>query len=305
MQSSVKRPLDRMINKTTFNQKTQPHTMHEQLIEINVCKDDSCSDSDFIDIDSFSTDSNINKLSKSMIIDDQNNVDLDHRLDEKQTLDGIQTLDRIQTLDEKETLDGKERLDEDGTQDQLQIDSMQRKTIYLHNDQTKPVTAAGALIYKKVGGKLMFLVIDKQGKYEDIGGKIEKGDINIHATVSREVEEETNGQIKYSDIIERVKNAQYVYVPKSKYLIHLIEANLVERNLTKDDFGNCETFTNTPRTMGWLSHEELTKTATIQHKMNWRLKSKSLMSKLIDVENQMKFKNKNLFKNLNPVKTSK
>ena len=284
-------PLDRTLFKAktalhpSMNKKNIVHAPHEQKIEINISDIDSGSDSEFIDIESLSTDSDINKHAK-LTTNGQKSNNNNHQ-NPNNNKDKDVDKNPIQLLDP------------------LQIDATQRKTMYLHGDQSKPVTAAGALFYKKVGGKLMLLVIEKQGKYEDIGGKIEKGDTDIYAAVSREVEEETNGQIKSSDVIERVKNAQCVYVPKSKYLVHLIEANVAEKNLTKDDFGNCETFTNTMRTVGWISHEELTKTATIQHKMNWRLKSKSLMSKLIDVENQMKFKNNNLFKNLNPVKTTK
>jgi len=177
--------------------------------------------------------------------------------------------------------------------------SVQKKvTLYLNDDSSKPVTAAGVLFYKKVGKNLMLLVIDNQGKYEDIGGKIDSNDTNILTAVCREIEEETNAKIKSENVLERLRTSHHVYVPRSKYLIYLLEANDYEKELKKEDFGDCEENNGSIRTIGWISREELTKTPIIQYKMNRRLKSKDLMDKLVSIENMLKLKNNNLFKNM-------
>ena len=170
----------------------------------------------------------------------------------------------------------------------------QRVTMYLKNDDTKPVTAAGALFYKQVGKQMMLLVIENKSKYEDIGGKIDPGDGDIISAVLREIKEETNGQINMENGIERLKTASYVYVPKSKYVIYIIEANASEKKLKKNDFGDREGHDGFARTIGWISLEELTNSATIQYKMNWRMKCKALFVKLTDIEKHFKFKN-NMF----------
>jgi hypothetical protein len=79
-------------------------------------------------------------------------------------------------------------------------------------------------------------------------------------------------------------------------VIYLIEANPAEKKLKKADFGDHEEHDGFARTIGWISREELAKPATIQFKLNWRMKCKSLFEKLTDIESKFKFKN-NMFKN--------
>jgi 8-oxo-dGTP pyrophosphatase MutT (NUDIX family) len=171
----------------------------------------------------------------------------------------------------------------------------QRTTMYLNSDSAKPVTAAGALIYKKIGKNMMVLVIESNAQYEDIGGKIDPEDADIASAAAREIEEETNGQIKSDDVIDRLNSASYIYVPKSKYLIYLIEASDKEKKLKRSDFGDREEHDGYDRVIGWISREELAKPATI-HKLNWRMRSKALFEKLADIEKNSKLK-KNLFGN--------
>lgn len=167
-----------------------------------------------------------------------------------------------------------------------------RTIMYLNDDDAKPVTAGGVLIYKKEKGNMMILVIDNSGKYEDIGGKIDPDDKTVYHAISREVEEETNSIIKSDTIIERLKDAQYIYVPNSKYVIFLVEATKYEMKLRKDDFGDKELHDNFPRTIGWISRHDIVNPEIIKFKMNWRMKSKSLFDKLLDIENQFKLKKK-------------
>lgn len=166
---------------------------------------------------------------------------------------------------------------------------------YIDSDKTKPVTATGALIYKNVGNKMMILIMDNDGKYEDIGGKIDKEDIDIFSAAAREIEEETNNNIMSSDIVERLKRSPYVYIPKSKYVVFIVEANKNEMTFTKDDFGDYEFHDGFSRTIGWILREDLVKSSIIQFKLNWRLRNKTLFSKLFEIESNFKFKQK-LFK---------
>jgi 8-oxo-dGTP pyrophosphatase MutT (NUDIX family) len=164
--------------------------------------------------------------------------------------------------------------------------------MFLDDDPAKPVTAGGVIIYKYVKGKMMLLIIETDGKYEDIGGKIDPDDSDVFSAVAREVQEETNEQIMSEDILDRLKIASYVYVPRSKYVVYIVEATVQEKKLKKTDFGEMEEHDAFPRTIGWIARDALMKPQTIQYKMNWRLKSKELFDKLIDIEKDGMFKKK-------------
>jgi len=167
-----------------------------------------------------------------------------------------------------------------------------RTVMFLDDDPAKPVTAGGVIIYKYVKGKMMLLIIETDGKYEDIGGKIDPDDSDVFSAVAREVQEETNEQIMSEDILDRLKIASYVYVPRSKYVVYIVEATVQEKKLKKTDFGEMEEHDAFPRTIGWIARDALMKPQTIQYKMNWRLKSKELFDKLIDIEKDGMFKKK-------------
>lgn len=169
-----------------------------------------------------------------------------------------------------------------------------RVVIYLDDDPAKPVTAGGVIIYKYVQNKMMVLIIEVEGKYEDIGGKIDPSDDDVFCAVAREVGEETNEMIKSEDIIDRLKLAQYIYVPKSKYVIYIVEATNNEKQLKKADFGDMENHDEISRTIGWIARDELMKPNNIRYKMNWRLKSKELFNQLIEIEKNVRYK-RNLF----------
>jgi hypothetical protein len=167
-----------------------------------------------------------------------------------------------------------------------------RVTLYLDDDPAKPITAGGVMIYKYVQNKMMLLIIETDGKYEDIGGKIDPIDDDIFCAVAREIQEETNNHILSNDIIERLKLAPYIYVPKSKYVIYLVEATNTEKKLKKSDFGDMEEHDAFPRTIGWISRDVLIKPQNVQYKLNWRLKSKALFDQLIEIEKTVKYKKK-------------
>jgi hypothetical protein len=170
-----------------------------------------------------------------------------------------------------------------------------RHTMYLNDDEAKPVTAAGALIYKKFRNKLKLLIIESDRGFEDIGGKIDTDDQDIFSAAAREIEEETNKKIKIENTLERLKKAPYVYVPKSKYVIFLLEASDKEKRLTKDEFGEYEIHDQIQRTIGWIDLKEFSKSSVVKFKLNWRLRNKSLFDKLSDIEKRF-VTNKKIFK---------
>lgn len=169
-----------------------------------------------------------------------------------------------------------------------------RKIVYLNGDPNKPITASGVLIYKNVSGKMQLLIINTKNIYEDIGGKIDIDDISIYDATSREIEEETNGVIKKQDIIERIRDARYIYVPKSKYLVFIVEALSIEKKLQKSDFGNKEIHANINRTIGWIDKYQLSNKNIIKYKLNYRLREKQIFDTLQSIENQFKYR-KRLF----------
>lgn len=175
----------------------------------------------------------------------------------------------------------------------------ERKTIFLEDDPGKPVTAAGVIFYRFSGKQMQLLLISARSKLEDIGGKIDKIDPSIEAAAAREVEEETNGQIEATNIIDRLNNAvsaQKIYVKSSKYVIFMIKADDTERLLSKDDFGEYENHDKIKRTIQWIPRATVFSTAFIRGgKLNYRIRSKALKTALENLEKNKKF-SKSLFR---------
>lgn len=169
----------------------------------------------------------------------------------------------------------------------------ERKTIFYEDDPTKPVTAAGVILYRISGKAMELLLIYSRNKLEDIGGKIDKIDETIEEAAAREVEEETNGQVTADQIIDRLNSAasnQKVYVKNSKYLIYLIKATDDERELEKDDFGEYEDHDKIRRDIQWIARDRVFSTSFIRGgKLNYRLRSKVLKDSLIHLEKCKKF----------------
>ena len=136
------------------------------------------------------------------------------------------------------------------------LDSNKRPTFYFENDINKPIRAGGVLIYKKNNGFLKFLLIRKltfgDNMHEDIGGKTDVGDNDIIDTISREVSEETNNVINKEIIKEQIKAGRPLYVPFSKYLIYLVEANEEQKKLNPLSFGDMEIHDSIKRKIYWI-----------------------------------------------------
>jgi len=167
--------------------------------------------------------------------------------------------------------------------------------IYYHdNDPTKPISAAGVLIYRNYQDKMFCLIQDHNNQYEDIGGNVGCGDGRLIETIGREVEDETNGIICSSDIIGRLATAKKIYIPAFKYCLHIIEATEKETMLTKADFKE----KHIRRTIGWIAREDIARPATIRYRINLRLRSKALFDYLKEIERNMKYST-NLFRKYN------
>ena len=117
-----------------------------------------------------------------------------------------------------------------------------RKTFYLNGDKNCPIMAGGVLFYKYEENEIKVLVINKNNRYEDFGGKIDsKKDKNIIDTISREVAEESNNLFQNDYIIKKLKSSNPIYLKDSKYLLYVLE---LEKEYPEDDFSNREYHTN-------------------------------------------------------------
>jgi len=152
--------------------------------------------------------------------------------------------------------------------------------------------------------KMEILLIYKDNKYEDIGGKIDLTDDSIEDAAAREVEEETNSVISSESIIERLQTAmsqpnRTIYVPNAKYLIFIVECTDDERVLKKDVFGEYEAHDKIKRSIGWISKDEIFSQRYIAgKKLNERIKNKNLSDALNKIERSHKNPSRTITKSL-------
>lgn len=163
-----------------------------------------------------------------------------------------------------------------------------RKTFYLNDDESKPVTACGIMLYRFVDNELEFLVVEGRGMYEDFGGQTDPTDKDLYHTAARETYEESNKLIKKSSLKKRLKKADYVYNARSKYVIFIMKANKDEKKLEAKDFGDRELHDDIPRKVRWLNSDTMLNADIIKHKLNFRLKMKSFFDKVKEIKNDKK-----------------
>jgi len=155
-----------------------------------------------------------------------------------------------------------------------------KKIFYFNDDEEKPVTAGGAIIYKIVNNKIKLLLADTRGNYEDLGGRCDLSDRNIYSTIAREVFEESNGLLDKKLIKKRLKKTTPIYIPKSKYLVFIIRATEDESNLICSDFGDIEIHDNIKRKIKWLDLKFIESKVIFNDKLAWRLKNRKLIEKI-------------------------
>jgi len=155
-----------------------------------------------------------------------------------------------------------------------------RKTFYIDEKETQSIRAGGVLLYRIVDGRVDILLMNNKGCYEDLGGCTDDDDDDLYDTVSREVYEESNKKISKKSICKRIHTADYIYMPRSKYIIFILEATKDEAELTQYDFGTKEIHDNFERTIQWIPLDIFLSQDIIKYKLNFRLKNKQLFTKL-------------------------
>lgn len=127
----------------------------------------------------------------------------------------------------------------------------------------QPVRAAGILLWTIHNGQVFRLFRKVNGKFEDIGGKTDKVDVDAVATAIRETVEETNGKLfspqhtrqQCAEILDGLFQDVTEYNQRSKYLLFKIKVDSSILDLSMKRFG--------------LSEE--TEWGTLKHYYQWRL----------------------------------
>ena len=100
-----------------------------------------------------------------------------------------------------------------------------------------PVCAAGVLFYTYDSNKEFRILIQRrENRIEDLGGKVDRKDIDIYDTAIREVYEETNKKISLSR--KRLMSSKYMYLQMGKYMLFIVYATKREFSIT--DFSDHE-----------------------------------------------------------------
>lgn len=126
------------------------------------------------------------------------------------------------------------------------------------NKYKNTISACGCLFYHiSKEHYLEFLLIKYQNsewpRLDDLGGKIDVGDNTIFDAINREVKEETNEKINFSDHFQG--EYQSFYNKKSKYYCIAIE---LDEDAYSDTsiFGDLEITDNIGRTIKWYKYDE-------------------------------------------------
>ena len=168
-----------------------------------------------------------------------------------------------------------------------------RPTFYYMNDKKKEIRAGGVLFYRIIDTHCDFLMMYNEWRktMEDFGGRTSEEDKSIEDTVSREIEEESNGIFKKEDIKKRLNysTSYNVYIKQSKYLVYFVKITKKELKLKKSDFGNLEIYDNLKRTVDWIQVEDLLEDSDIQ--LNPRLAHKQIYYQILNIVNYALYSN--------------
>jgi hypothetical protein len=161
-----------------------------------------------------------------------------------------------------------------------------KKIFYLSDDKVvgEEISAGGVILYRFKNGNMELLLVENRGLYEDLGGRVDKADKDIYSTVAREANEESNKLLSKSKIKKRIKDAPFAYMKRSKYIVYIIKANTDEIKLKSIDFGDKEIHDDIFRKVKWIPLDIFLSKDIIAHKLNFRLKNKSLFTKLIEIK---------------------
>jgi hypothetical protein len=162
-----------------------------------------------------------------------------------------------------------------------------RKEFQLNGNPALPIKAGGIILYKIEKDKVYLLLIQKEGEYEDLGGKTEFDDETILDVVSREAYEESNNLLDIKSLKERLPLSNYAYNLNSKYIVYLVKANENEAQLTTKDFGEREIHDDIPRQIHWVSTTTVLNPNIIKYKISMRLKTKEFFNMIRNIEKNL------------------
>jgi 8-oxo-dGTP pyrophosphatase MutT (NUDIX family) len=135
------------------------------------------------------------------------------------------------------------------------IVNFNRKNLFYKNS----ISAGGCLFYRENKQLLLIRYDDPRWfRLDDFGGKVDLDDSCILETISREVNEETNGQISEIMLKELLKcsKVDFFYNARLKYYNLLVK---VGDDFFPDTtvFGCTESYANIPRTIAWYDYNEI------------------------------------------------
>ncbi len=123
-------------------------------------------------------------------------------------------------------------------------------------------------------------MIKCNGHYEDFGGKTDSKDSCIEDTVSREAAEESNFILDEDEILDIIKNQTGAYASISKYIVFFVKT---DKDYKSEDFGKREYYENVPRTVEWISYDDMNNVEFIRDKLHMRLKFQYFFQRVMHI----------------------
>lgn len=158
----------------------------------------------------------------------------------------------------------------------------ERPTFYFKNNTENSIRAGGVLLYKftEDTDEPEYLMINKEGKYEDFGGRTDIIDKCINDTIVRECQEESNNIINKVDIYPAMLKSKPVYCPRGKYMVYVVKT---QNSYEPSQFGDREIHDDIPRTVEWVKHSDIMKHRNIHNFLHRRLKFNDFYNKLNNI----------------------
>lgn len=165
-----------------------------------------------------------------------------------------------------------------------------RPTFYYKNNENNPIRAGGIIYYRIVdNNNIEFLMIKKNDRYEDFGGKTESFDDTYLETVAREANEESNGIIIQNEVYKHLDNIDSInsftaYSLTSKYILFICPA---AQEYDPIKFDMMEYKYNLKRNVEWVNAEDF-----LQTKYSSMLHRRLRFTEFFDIIRQLKDNNK-------------
>ena len=153
--------------------------------------------------------------------------------------------------------------------------------LYADSDKKMPIIGAGIIFYRFNSNNRIELLLNKNlnAKYEDLGlnyNLTSDNNIDYFDIMLKNIEIITNNVITKDLILEYPSRNYYVYNSISKYLIILLKANSLIKNI------DCKSFTSNE--IDWISLYRFSSKNILKHSVSNRIKSKHLIYKIKEIE---------------------